>query len=151
MTEKGTVRSSSPELSSMLLPQLKEVATQLGVEGAGKLKKDALVQAISDLQAANREAAKLEREARRAERNNNRNKKREGESLKHILLTFGVFALPSHSFLRRNSFFNIDSQRNKVKKKWELRRKVGGKRVNFENFRFRKSLAERWKVFRYGS
>jgi len=77
MTEKGTVRSSSPELSSMLLPQLKEVATQLGVEGANKLKKDALVQAISDLQAANREAAKLERETRRAERNNNRNKKRE--------------------------------------------------------------------------
>ncbi|MBC7463618.1 MAG: transcription termination factor Rho [Actinobacteria bacterium] len=77
MTEKGTIRSSSPELSSMLLPKLKEVATQLGVEGANKLKKDALVQAISDLQAANREAAKLERETRRAERNNNRSKKRE--------------------------------------------------------------------------
>ena len=77
MTEKGTVRSSSPELSSMLLPQLREVAAQLGVEGPGKMKKDALVQAISDLQAANREAAKLERETRRAERNNNRNKKRE--------------------------------------------------------------------------
>lgn len=77
MTEKGTVRSSSPELSSMLLPQLQEVANQLGVEGAGKLKKAALVQAISDLQAANREAAKLERETRRAERNAARNKKRE--------------------------------------------------------------------------
>ncbi len=77
MTEKGTVRSSSPELSSMLLPQLQEVANQLGVEGAGKLKKAALVQAISDLQAANREAAKLEREARRAERNAARNKKKE--------------------------------------------------------------------------
>lgn len=77
MTEKGTVRSNSPELSSMLLPQLQEVAGQLGIEGANKLKKAALVQAISDLQAANREAAKLERETRRAERNNNRNKKRE--------------------------------------------------------------------------
>jgi transcription termination factor Rho len=77
MTEKGTVRSSSPELSSMLLPQLQEVANQLGVEGSGKLKKAALVQAISDLQAANREAAKLEREARRAERNAARNKKKE--------------------------------------------------------------------------
>ena len=77
MTEKGTVRSSSPELSSMLLPQLQEVANQLGVEGAGKLKKAALVQAISDLQAANRDAAKLERETRRAERNAARNKKRE--------------------------------------------------------------------------
>lgn len=77
MTEKSTVRSNSPELSSMLLPQLQEVAGQLGIEGSNKLKKAALVQAISDLQAANREAAKLEREARRAERNNNRNKKRE--------------------------------------------------------------------------
>ncbi|MSV64327.1 MAG: transcription termination factor Rho [Actinobacteria bacterium] len=77
MTTETTVRSSSPELSSMLLPQLQEVAGQLGVEGAGKMKKSALVQAISDLQAANREAAKLEREAKRTERNNNRNKKRQ--------------------------------------------------------------------------
>jgi transcription termination factor Rho len=77
MTEKSTVRSSSPELTSMLLPQLQEVAGQLGVEGANKMKKATLVQAISDLQAANREAAKLERESRRAERNNNRNKKRQ--------------------------------------------------------------------------
>ena len=77
MTEKSTVRSSSPELTSMLLPQLQEVAGQLGVEGANKMKKATLVQAISDLQAANRDAAKLERETRRAERNNNRNKKRQ--------------------------------------------------------------------------
>ena len=77
MTTETTVRSSSPELSSMPLPQLQEVAGQLGVEGAGKMKKAALVQAISDLQAANREAAKLEREAKRTERNNNRNKKRQ--------------------------------------------------------------------------
>lgn len=77
MTEKSTVRSSSPELASMLLPQLQEVAGQLGVEGAGKMKKATLVQAISDLQAANREAAKLEREAKRAERNSNRSKKRQ--------------------------------------------------------------------------
>jgi transcription termination factor Rho len=75
MTENGTVRSSSPELSSMLLPKLQEVASQLGVEGAGKMKKATLVQAISDLQAANREAAKLERESRRTERNAARNKK----------------------------------------------------------------------------
>ncbi len=77
MTEKEPVRSSSPELASMLLPQLQAVAGQLGVEGAGKMKKAALVQAISDLQAANREAAKLERETKRAERNNNRNKKKQ--------------------------------------------------------------------------
>jgi transcription termination factor Rho len=77
MTENGTVRSSSPELSSMLLPKLQEVANQLGVEGAGKMKKATLVQAISDLQASNREAAKLERETRRTERNAARSKKRE--------------------------------------------------------------------------
>ena len=77
MTTETTVRSSSPELSSMLLPQLQEVAGQLGVDGAGKMKKAALVQAISDLQAANRESAKLERESKRAERNNNRHKKRQ--------------------------------------------------------------------------
>ena len=77
MTEKEPVRSSSPELASMLLPQLQAVAGQLGIEGAAKLKKAALVQAISDLQAANREAAKLERETKRAERNANRNKKKQ--------------------------------------------------------------------------
>jgi len=77
MTEKEPVRSSSPELASMLLPQLQAVAGQLGIEGAAKLKKAALVQAISDLQASNREAAKLERETKRAERNANRNKKKQ--------------------------------------------------------------------------
>ena len=68
-TEVTPVRSSSPELSAMTLPKLKEVATQLGIDGAAKLKKDALVTAIADLQAANREAAKAEREARREARN----------------------------------------------------------------------------------
>jgi transcription termination factor Rho len=67
--EENPVRSSSPELSAMTLPKLKEVATQLGIDGAAKLKKDALVTAIADLQAANREAAKAEREARREARN----------------------------------------------------------------------------------
>jgi len=67
--EVTPVRSSSPELSAMTLPKLKEVATQLGIDGAAKLKKDALVTAIADLQAANREAAKAEREARREARN----------------------------------------------------------------------------------
>lgn len=69
MTEIEPVRSSSPELSAMTLPKLKTVATQLGIEGAAKLKKDALIVAISDLQAKNREAAKAEREARREARN----------------------------------------------------------------------------------
>ncbi|MEI7540131.1 MAG: transcription termination factor Rho [Actinomycetes bacterium] len=68
-TEIEPVRSNSPELSAMTLPKLKTVATQLGVEGAAKMKKDVLVEAIADLQAKNREAAKAEREARREARN----------------------------------------------------------------------------------
>ena len=74
MTTTEPVRSSSPELSSMTLPKLKEVASQLGIEGAAKLKKDDLVTAIADLQAANREAAKAEREARREARNAKKSK-----------------------------------------------------------------------------
>jgi transcription termination factor Rho len=69
-TEIEPVRSNSPELAAMTLPKLKTVATQLGVDGAAKMKKDALVEAIADLQAKNREAAKAEREARREARNN---------------------------------------------------------------------------------
>ena len=68
MTEKEPVRSSSPELTAMTLPKLKEVASQLGIEGAAKMKKDQLAEAIADLQAKNREAAKAEREARREAR-----------------------------------------------------------------------------------
>ena len=66
---------TTTELAAMTLPKLKEVASQLGIEGAAKLKKDALVTAISDLQAANRDAAKSEREARREARNAKRNNK----------------------------------------------------------------------------
>ena len=73
MTTTEPIRSSSPELSAMTLPKLKEVASQLGIDGAAKLKKDELVTAIADLQAANREAAKAEREARRAARDARRN------------------------------------------------------------------------------
>ncbi len=64
---------TTTELAAMTLPKLKEVASQLGIEGAAKLKKDALVTAIADLQASNREAAKAEREARREARNAKRN------------------------------------------------------------------------------
>jgi transcription termination factor Rho len=71
-TEIEPVRSNSPELSAMTLPKLKTVATQLGVDGAAKMKKDDLVEAIADLQAKNREAAKAEREARREARNKNK-------------------------------------------------------------------------------
>jgi transcription termination factor Rho len=83
MTTTEPVRSSSPELSAMTLPKLKEVASQLGIEGAAKLKKDDLVTAIADLQAANREAAKAEREARRAARDakkNNRDRNADSNS-----------------------------------------------------------------------
>jgi len=69
-------RREAGDLSAMLLPELKKVAANLGIEGAAEMKKPDLVQAISDLQAANREASRLEREARRAERmarRNNRN------------------------------------------------------------------------------
>ena len=69
-TEIEPVRSNSPELAAMTLPKLKTVATQLGVEGAAKMKKDALVDAIAGLQAKNREEAQAEREARREARNN---------------------------------------------------------------------------------
>jgi transcription termination factor Rho len=71
---------TTTELAAMTLPQLKEVASQLGIDGAAKLKKDALVTAIADLQAANREAAKAEREARREARNAKRNNKKSDDS-----------------------------------------------------------------------
>jgi transcription termination factor Rho len=63
------------ELAGMLLPELKKVAGQLGIEGAAKMSKADIVQSIGDLQAANRDAAKAEREARRAERQAARDKK----------------------------------------------------------------------------
>ncbi|MFM8447664.1 MAG: transcription termination factor Rho, partial [Candidatus Nanopelagicaceae bacterium] len=43
-------------------------ATQLGIDGAAKMAKGSLVDAIADLQAKNRESAKAEKEAARAER-----------------------------------------------------------------------------------
>jgi transcription termination factor Rho len=79
-TTEEPVRSQSPELAAMTLPKLKTVAAQLGVEGAAKMKKDALVVAIADLQAKNREAAKAEREARREARNS---RKKESKPAAH--------------------------------------------------------------------
>jgi transcription termination factor Rho len=86
MSEDTKVRSESPELAAMTLPQLKKVATQLGIDGAAKMAKGSLVDAIADLQAKNREAAKAEKEAaraerdaRRAERNNNNGNNRTQE------------------------------------------------------------------------
>jgi transcription termination factor Rho len=71
--KKSTNRTDAVELVDMALSDLKKVALQLGIENASTLKKAELVQSIGDLQAANREAAKNEREARRIGRQNNRN------------------------------------------------------------------------------
>ena len=73
MAETTTrARRDSGDLSALLLPELRKIASNLGIEGAGDMKKPDLVTAITDLQAANREAAKAEREARRAARNQRR-------------------------------------------------------------------------------
>jgi transcription termination factor Rho len=74
-TTKERPAKAAGELSAMLLPELKKVAGQLGIEGATKMSKADLMQSIADLQAANREAAKAEREAKRLERQEARNKK----------------------------------------------------------------------------
>jgi len=73
MAETSTrARRESGDLSALLLPELRKIATNLGIEAAADLKKPDLVTAITDLQAANREAAKAEREAKRAARNQKR-------------------------------------------------------------------------------
>jgi len=74
-TTKERPAKAAGELSAMLLPELKKVAGQLGIDGATKMSKADLIQSIADLQAANRESAKAEREARRIERQEARNKK----------------------------------------------------------------------------
>ena len=75
--KKSTNRADAVELVDMALSDLKKVATQLGIENAATLKKAELVQSIGDLQAANREAAKNEREARRGKKYNERQAKQE--------------------------------------------------------------------------
>ena len=60
----------------MLLPELRKVASQLGIDGAAKLPKVELVQAIADLQAANRAAAAKEKEAKVLERQQEREERR---------------------------------------------------------------------------
>jgi len=81
MAETTTrARRDSGDLSALLLPELRKVAESLGIDGADSMKKPDLVKAISDLQAANREAARLEREARRAERMSRRNNRYSGRN-----------------------------------------------------------------------
>ena len=56
MAETTTrARRDSGDLSALLLPELRKIASNLGIEGAGEMKKPDLVTAITDLQAANRE------------------------------------------------------------------------------------------------
>ena len=57
MTPAKTARDNG-ELAAMLLPELRKTASRLGIEGSDTMKKGDLVQAIGDLQAANRDAAK---------------------------------------------------------------------------------------------
>jgi transcription termination factor Rho len=70
VTETSTrARKPASDLSAMLLPELRKVGVQLGIDGAVKMPKAALVTAISDLQAANRAAsAKPARKERSAEK-----------------------------------------------------------------------------------
>jgi transcription termination factor Rho len=75
-----SARRDSGDLSALLLPELRKIAGNLGIEGVADMKKPALVQAIGDLQAANREAAKAEREARRAARQEKRNRPKESHA-----------------------------------------------------------------------
>jgi transcription termination factor Rho len=77
MADTKSARRDSGDLSALLLPELRKIAGNLGIEKATELKKPDLVKAITDLQAANREAAKAEREARRAERNQRRNRNKQ--------------------------------------------------------------------------
>ncbi|MBM3703984.1 MAG: transcription termination factor Rho [Actinobacteria bacterium] len=78
MVSEVSTRKAKPagDLSAMLLPELRKVATQLGIEGAANLAKGDLVQAIADLQAANRAAAAKEKEARQLERQQEREERR---------------------------------------------------------------------------
>ena len=90
MAEKKTTRPAAAkaekapgDLSALTLPELKKTAGALGIDGAAKMAKADLVQSIGDLQAANREAAKKEKEDRRAakqEARNNRNSRNESDS-----------------------------------------------------------------------
>ena len=51
MAETNTrARRDSGDLSALLLPELRKIASNLGIEGAGDMKKPDLVTAITDLQ-----------------------------------------------------------------------------------------------------
>ena len=53
MADTKSARRDSGDLSALLLPELRKIANNLGIENAADLKKPDLVKAITDLQAAN--------------------------------------------------------------------------------------------------
>jgi transcription termination factor Rho len=112
-TTEEPVRSQSPELAAMTLPKLKTVATQLGVDGAAKMKKVELVEAIADLQANNREAAKAEREARREARNNRKKESKPSASTAQDSEDGSDEDAPSHNSDRSNRSDRNDRARGR--------------------------------------
>lgn len=68
----------------MAVAQLRKTAVALGIDGATDMKKPELVTAIEGLQAANREASRIEREERRAERQAKRNEKASKKSSRDL-------------------------------------------------------------------
>ncbi len=139
--KKKTTRADAVELVDMALSDLKKVAGQLGIENAATLKKADLVQSISDLQAANREAAKNEREARRMERQNNRNNRNnnsEGEGSDS-----GVDNSVSNSSNSSNSYSDSDRGENRRFGGRDHRRDRGRDRGNRDRNRDRGHREER--------
>ena len=139
--KKKTTRADAVELVDMALGDLKKVAGQLGIENAATLKKADLVQSISDLQAANREAAKNEREARRMERQNNRNNRNnnsEGEGSDS-----GVDNSVSNSSNSSNSYSDSDRGENRRFGGRDHRRDRGRDRGNRDRNRDRGHREER--------
>jgi len=85
MSETATKsRKDITDLSSMAVAQLRKTAVALGIDGATDMKKPELVTAIEGLQAANREASRIEREERRAERQAKRNEKASKKSSRDL-------------------------------------------------------------------
>ena len=64
------------ELDSMSVADLKKSGAALGIDGASKMTKADLISAIGELQAANRDAAKKEKEDRRAAKDAAREERR---------------------------------------------------------------------------
>ena len=139
--KKKTTRADAVELVDMALSDLKKVAGQLGIENAATLKKADLVQSISDLQAANREAAKNEREARRMERQNNRNNRNNNSEAESS--DSGVDNSVSNSSNSSNSYSDSDRGEHRRFGGRDNRRDRGRDRGNRDRNRDRGHREER--------